>query len=206
MYTDSLGMYIYARRLGTDGANERSERATRAERGSRGPSSERVRGPGDEVPRIRMKVHRQAQILELVATHAVTSQEQLRALLRERGIETTQATLSRDIRDLGLVKRAADGAYRRPNAVATATDATAAVRRAVEEYLRSQDRVEQLIVLKTDPGQAQSLAIVLDRFPLPEIVGTIAGDDTILVICRSPTQASALADRLEGMRVRVRES
>jgi transcriptional regulator of arginine metabolism len=199
-------MYMYARRLArmarTSAAREPPERS--GDRG--GPASERVRGPGDEVPRIRMKVHRQAQILELVATHAVTSQEQLRALLRERGIETTQATLSRDIRDLGLVKRAADGAYRRPNAVATATDATAAVRRAVEEYLCSQDRVEQLIVLKTDPGQAQSLAIVLDRFPLPEIVGTIAGDDTILVICRSPTQASALADRLEGMRVRVRES
>ena len=153
-----------------------------------------------------MKTQRQAQILELVATHAITSQEQLRMLLRERGIETTQATLSRDIRDLGLVKRAADGAYRRPSAAGSTTDGTAAVRRAVEEYLRTQDRVEQLVVLKTDPGQAQSLAIVLDRFPLPEIVGTIAGDDTILVICRSPAQAAALADHLEGMRSRVRES
>jgi transcriptional regulator of arginine metabolism len=153
-----------------------------------------------------MKDRRQALILELVGREAITSQEQLRSLLRERGIEATQATLSRDIRDLGLVKRAADGAYRRPNAIETPmADATAAVRRAVEEYLRSQDRVEQLIVLKTDPGQAQSLAIVLDRCPLPEIVGTIGGDDTILVICRSADQASTLAERLESMRARVKE-
>ena len=150
-----------------------------------------------------MKSRRQVLILELVGQQAVTSQEQLRTLLRERGIEATQATLSRDIRDLGLVKRAADGAYRRPNAADGTTDGTAAVRRAVGEYLRSQDSVEQLIVLKTDPGQAQSLAIVLDRFPLPEIVGTIAGDDTILVICRSASQAAALAERLEGMRGRT---
>jgi transcriptional regulator of arginine metabolism len=153
-----------------------------------------------------MKDRRQALILELVGHQAITSQEQLRSLLRERGIEATQATLSRDIRDLGLVKRAADGAYRRSNVIEPPADGTAAVRRAVEEYLRSQDRVEQLIVLKTDPGQAQSLAIVLDRFPLPEIVGTIGGDDTILVICRSSDQASALAERLESMRARVRES
>ena len=60
--------------------------------------------------------------------------------------------------------------------------------------------MQQLLVLRTDPGQAQPLAIALDRARLPEVVGTIGGDDTILVICRSPDQAAALADRLENMR------
>ena len=115
----------------------------------------------------------------------VTSQEQLRELLKGRGIETTQATLSRDIRDLGLVKSAADGAYRLSSVRPAELDPEGAVRRAIDEYLRSFEQVEQLLVLKTNPGQAQALAIVLDRSGLPDVVGTIAGDDTILVICRS---------------------
>lgn len=149
-----------------------------------------------------MKARRQALILELVEQQPVTSQEQLRALLSAQGIEATQATLSRDVRDLGLVKRAADGAYQRGSTAAAAPggDAAAVLRRAVDEYLRQQETVQQLLVLRTDPGQAQPLAIALDRARLPEVVGTIGGDDTILVICRSPDQAAALADRLENMR------
>jgi transcriptional regulator of arginine metabolism len=147
-----------------------------------------------------MKALRQAAILELVEQEAITSQEQLRERLRRRGIEATQATLSRDIRDLRLVKRAADGAYRRGVASeAPEPDGAAGLRRAVEEYLRRHETVEQLIVLKTDTGQAQPLAVAIDRARLPEIVGTIAGDDTILVICRSAAQAMALAQRLEEM-------
>lgn len=141
-------------------------------------------------------------ILELIEREPVTSQEQLRELLLARGVEATQATLSRDVRDLGLIKRAADGAYRRGSGAdaAPAVDAATTLRRAVDEYLRHQEAVQQLLVLRTDPGQAQSLAIAIDRARLPEIVGTIGGDDTILVICRSSEQAAALAERLEGMR------
>jgi transcriptional regulator of arginine metabolism len=147
-----------------------------------------------------MKPLRQAAILELVDREAITSQEQLRERLRSRGIEATQATLSRDIRDLRLVKRAADGAYRRGATGDTdEPDAAIGLRRAVEDYLRRHETVEQLIVLKTDTGQAQPLAVAIDRSRLPEIVGTIAGDDTILVICRSASQASALAQRLGEM-------
>ena len=145
-----------------------------------------------------MKVSRQSVILELIASLDVTSQEQLRELLRARGIETTQATLSRDIRDLGLVKAAADGAYRLAARRSTVPDPAAAARRAIDEYLRSFEQVEQLLVLKTDPGQAQALAIALDRSGLPDVVGTIAGDDTILVICRSAAHASTFAARLRG--------
>ena len=145
-----------------------------------------------------MKSERQAAILEIVDREAITSQEQLRERLRElRGIEATQATLSRDIRDLSLIKRAADGAYRRAGAETTVSaDPELECRTAVDDYLRRYDVVDQLVVLKTDAGQAQPLAVAIDRAGLAEIVGTIAGDDTILVICRSALDAAGLSTRL----------
>jgi len=147
-----------------------------------------------------MKARRQALILELVDGEAITSQEQLRARLRAHGVEATQATLSRDMRDLRLVKRTADGAYRAAGAIdSDAGQAEGAFEQAVEDYLVRVEAVEQLIVLRTDPGQAQPLAIAIDRARLPEVVGTIGGDDTILVICRSAAQAAALVDRLRGL-------
>jgi transcriptional regulator of arginine metabolism len=148
-----------------------------------------------------MKSYRQSAILELVEGEAITSQEQLRERLKLRGIEATQATLSRDIRDLGLIKRAADGAYRRSGGESRqGGDPEAECRTAVDDYLRRYDVVEQLVVLKTDAGQAQPLAVAIDRAGLSEIVGTIAGDDTILVICRSAPDAAGLSKRLEGWR------
>lgn len=148
-----------------------------------------------------MKSHRQSAILEIVDSEPVTSQEQLRDRLRGRSIDATQATISRDIRDLGLIKRAADGAYRRPTAVldlpSTAETALPAV---VRDYLREREAVEQLLVLKTDVGDAQPLALAIDRARMKEIVGTIAGDDTILVICRSAGDAAALVERFDRMR------
>ena len=145
-----------------------------------------------------MKASRQAAILDLVETEPITSQELLRERLSSQGIAATQATLSRDIRDLGLVKRAADGAYRPArSAESGAAESRAVLERAVRDYLRSQEAVEQLVVLKTDPGQAQPLALAIDRARLPEIVGTIGGDDTILVICRSADHASGLMRRLK---------
>jgi len=148
-----------------------------------------------------MKSYRQSAILEVVDAEAITSQEQLRERLRGRGIEATQATLSRDIRDLGLIKRAADGAYRRASADGRPrTDPEVECRSAVDDYLRRYDVVDQLVVLKTDTGQAQPLAVAIDRAALPEIVGTIAGDDTILVICRSAPDAAGLSRRLQSWR------
>lgn len=148
-----------------------------------------------------MKSYRQSAILDLVEGEAITSQEQLRERLKVRGIMATQATLSRDIRDLGLIKRAADGAYRRSGSDARPSgDPEAECRTAVDDYLRHYDVVEQLVVLKTDAGQAQPLAVAIDRARLSEIVGTIAGDDTILVICRSAPDAAGLSKRLEGWR------
>lgn len=145
-----------------------------------------------------MKGYRQTAILEIVDLEPISSQEQLRKRLKEKGIEATQGTLSRDIRDLGLVKRAADGAYSRPGAAAEA-DAHEDFETAVIDYLTHHERVDQLLVLKTDTGSAQPLALAIDRARLAEVAGTIAGDDTILLICRGAAEAQALQRTLDRL-------
>jgi transcriptional regulator of arginine metabolism len=151
---------------------------------------------------VAMKPYRQSVLLEVIEREAITSQEQLRARLQQHGIRTTQATLSRDIRDLGLIKQASDGSYRKPAAPqAGEGNGATLLADAVGEYLRRQEAVAQMLVLKTDAGQAQPLAIALDRADLREVVGTIAGDDTILVICRTVQDAEALAQRLTALRI-----
>jgi transcriptional regulator of arginine metabolism len=146
-----------------------------------------------------MKARRQAVILELVDREALHSQDHLRRRLHRRGFDATQATISRDIKELGLVKRAGDGAYQRPG-VDTTNPQTArtALERATAEFLRRAERVQQLVVIRTGVGQAQPLAIAIDRAQLAEAVGTIAGDDTILIIARDGRRAAALVRRLEG--------
>jgi transcriptional regulator of arginine metabolism len=146
-----------------------------------------------------MKARRQAVILELVDREALHSQDQVRRRLHRRGFDATQATISRDIKELGLVKRAGDGAYQRPG-VDTTNPQTArtALERATAEFLRRAERVQQLVVIRTGVGQAQPLALAIDRAQLTEAVGTIAGDDTILVIARDGRRAAALVRRLEA--------
>jgi transcriptional regulator of arginine metabolism len=145
-----------------------------------------------------MKSFRQAQVLDLIDKESVTSQEQLRERLRGLGIDVTQATLSRDIRDLGLVKAAADGAYKRPLAgdPPRPPDADAVLRRAVAGFLRRFDVVQQLVVLRTENAQAQPLAEAIDRARLSDVVGTISGDNTVLVICRGDTEAQSFMKQL----------
>ena len=145
-----------------------------------------------------MKTYRQSAILDLVSRHLVRSQDTIKRQLAARGITATQATISRDIKELGLVKRAADGAYRSAQVeTPSPVDARDRVRRAVVEYLRRVDRVQQLLVLKTNPGQAQPLAFALDQAAWPEVVGTLAGDDTVLVVTRTERSARTLERRLE---------
>jgi len=148
-----------------------------------------------------MKSYRQGLVLELVDQQPITSQEQLRERLHHRGIDVTQATLSRDIRDLGLVKAAADGAYKRPQigeAAPPGADAAAVLRRAVASSLRKFDVVQQLVVLRTESAQAHPLAEAIDRARLGEVVGTIGGENTILVICRGEPEARAFTRQLEA--------
>ncbi|HEY7288875.1 MAG TPA: hypothetical protein VH583_03485 [Vicinamibacterales bacterium] len=145
-----------------------------------------------------MKARRQATLLELIDREPLHTQEALRRRLHQRGFDATQATISRDIKDLGLVKRSGDGAYQRPGVEATNPQtAIAALERATSEFLRRVERVQQLVVIRTGVGQAQPLALALDRAQLPETVGTIAGDDTILVVARGARGAAALVKRLK---------
>lgn len=142
-----------------------------------------------------MKSWRQSQVLELIDQEAIPSQEVLRQRLAARGIEATQATLSRDLKDLGLVKRAGDGAYVRPGVERASPAVGEQLRKSVATLVRSLERVDTMVVLKTDPGQAQSVAVLIDRAKLDEIAGTVAGDDTILIVCRGASAASTLETR-----------
>jgi len=147
-----------------------------------------------------MKTRRQAAILDVIDTSAVSSQEDLRRRLKTRGFSVTQATLSRDLRDLGLVKGSSDGAYHRPGGEpANPLRAAARLDHAVAEYLVGVDRAIQLVVLRTGPAQAQPLASAVDAAAIPGVVGTIAGDDTVLMVCRDEAAASAVAHRLDAL-------
>jgi transcriptional regulator of arginine metabolism len=146
-----------------------------------------------------MKSWRQSQILDVVDREPVASQEELRERLRVRGIEATQATISRDLKELGLVKRAGDGAYVRPGSERSGLAVGDQLRRAVASLLRGLERVDPLIVVRTDRGQAQGLAEWIDRAQLTEVAGTIAGDDTILLVCRGHDAAAAIESRLKDM-------
>jgi len=147
-----------------------------------------------------MKAQRQSAILDVVEREAVRSQEQLRQRLASRGFDVTQATLSRDIKELGLLKRSSDGAYQPSGADAAApASALGTLSRALSEYLLSVEAVQQLVVVKTGTGQAQILAVAIDRARLPEIAGTLAGDDTILIIARDPKSAQGVAKELRDL-------
>jgi transcriptional regulator of arginine metabolism len=134
---------------------------------------------------------RQLKLLELVATHAIRTQEELSALLAEEGWEVTQPTLSRDIQQLGLVKM--DGAYRRPPAGQQfALDSDE--RRIAEGMLGADAAGDALVVVRTPPGEANRVGAALDRLAWSGIVGTIAGDDTIFIAVRDrPAQRRLLA-------------
>ena len=144
-----------------------------------------------------MKKARQQAILDAVSRAPVRSQEQLRRQLKAHGFSVTQATLSRDVRELGLMKGGADGVYQPASAAATAPGTATQLDRAAGEYLMRVDRVEQMVLLRTGPGQAPVLGVAIDRARLPEVVGTLAGDDTILVIAADARRAIALVKRLQ---------
>src|SRR5207244_9039348 len=111
-----------------------------------------------------MKARRQGIILELIESEPLHSQEQLRRHLHKAGFEATQATISRDIKELGLVKRSGDGAYQRLGADAISPEtALTALEHAAAEFLRRVDRVQQLVVVRTGAGQAPPPALAIDR-------------------------------------------
>jgi len=152
---------------------------------------------------------RHARIVTLIRDRAVHSQTELADLLAAEGVQATQATLSRDLEELGAVKvRGTDGGpatYVVPaegaGPLRPAEQAPARLVRLLRELLTGVDTSGNLVVLRTPPGAAQFLASALDRSGLPEVVGTIAGDDTILVVARTDhgdTSGQRLAAKLSG--------
>jgi transcriptional regulator of arginine metabolism len=152
------------------------------------------------------RVARQARIVELVSTMAIRSQTELAKILAAEGVDVTQATLSRDLDELGAVKlRGADAGapvYVIPedgSPVRGVQGGTTRLTRLLGELLVSADHSANLTVLRTPPGAAQFLASAIDRAALHEVIGTIAGDDTVLVIARESLTGSELADRFSTM-------
>jgi transcriptional regulator of arginine metabolism len=152
------------------------------------------------------RTSRQARIVELVSTMALRSQTELARLLAAEGIEVTQATLSRDLDELGAVKlRGADSGapvYVIPedgSPVRGVQGGTSRLSRLLAELLVSVDAAGNLTVLRTPPGAAQFLASAIDRAALEEVVGSIAGDDTVAVIAREPLTGRDLAARFAAL-------
>jgi transcriptional regulator of arginine metabolism len=149
---------------------------------------------------------RQARITELVSTMAIRSQTELARLLATEGTEVTQATLSRDLDELGAVKlRGADSGapvYVIPedgSPVRGVQGGTSRLSRLLAELLVSVAASGNLTVLRTPPGAAQFLASAIDRAALEEVVGSIAGDDTVAVIAREPLSGRDLAERFAAL-------
>jgi transcriptional regulator of arginine metabolism len=143
------------------------------------------------------KLARQQAIVELAHEGPLPNQQELCKVLSRRGFRVTQATLSRDLNELRLVKTS-EG-YILPNGDAPAEGAPA-LSRVVREFVRDVRRAQNLLVIKTIPGSAQPVAVALDAEAFDEVVGTVAGDDTLLIITANNRHARQLQTRLEGMR------
>ncbi len=143
------------------------------------------------------KHKRQQALLRLVHQHRLSTQQDLVRALEHAGFVATQATVSRDIVELGLVKVARDGthAYAAPTAVASG-GGTERLRTFCEDYPVEGRLAGNIVVLRSSPGTANALAIALDTSELAEIVGTVAGDDTVFVATQTDRHARALLTRL----------
>lgn len=142
------------------------------------------------------KRERQNAILELVGTHVIGSQEELRRHLQARGWQVTQATLSRDLRELGVVRVPTDDGLRYVLPERLGDEAKISLEGLLPELFSRIDGVSELLVLHTLPSGAQPIAEAVDAQGWPEILGTIAGENTILIVCRSAEARQVLTDRL----------
>jgi len=143
----------------------------------------------------RAKVERQELILSIIKERSIRNQEELLAELARRGVTLTQATLSRELKALGIAKGPdGRGGYRYLASGAPAGEGPLA---AVAAFVQSVARTENLLVVRTPPGNAQGVARGIDREDWPEVMGTIGGDDTILIICHDAQRASRVERRLK---------
>jgi transcriptional regulator of arginine metabolism len=143
------------------------------------------------------KTFRQGQILKLIRAKRILTQEDLARELKEStGIQATQVTLSRDIRDLGLLKT--PQGYQKVSEAPRGAGGPG-LDTVVSEFLQDARVAQNLIVLRTSPGNANALAVALDKQAWPEVVGTLAGDDTILVVTPDASTAAKLRQKLIGL-------
>lgn len=152
-----------------------------------------------------MKKNRHEKIVEIIGKRDVETQEELAECLRAEGFQVTQATVSRDIRDLKLSK-VSDGRGRQKYAVPgrsenNLTDDVMGNRyiRVLKEGFSSMDIAQNLVIIKTVSGMAMAVAAALDAMKFPEVLGCIAGDDTIMVASRTMDEAGVLTKKIQGM-------
>jgi len=143
-----------------------------------------------------LKERRHRAIADLIRANSLSSQDELADRLGSLGYSVTQATISRDLEHIGAVKVRRDGrtSYALPEAVRGGTSPRLSA--VFREWVRSVEPAASLVVIKTPPGSAHLIGVALDNSELPEVAGTICGDDTIFVACRSDIEASALAAKL----------
>lgn len=147
-----------------------------------------------------MKKQRQGTILDIIGKVDVDTQEELAEMLRERGFKVTQATVSRDIRELELSKVSTpDGRQKYVQMPLSGTQVEDRYIRVLRDGFVSMDVAQNLLVLRTASGMAMAVAAMLDSLSLPEVVGSIAGDDTIFVATRSKEEALMLSGKLKEL-------
>ncbi|MCB9879702.1 MAG: arginine repressor [Planctomycetes bacterium] len=139
---------------------------------------------------------RRHRILQLLEREQIRNQDELRQRLAADGVDATQATLSRDLRDLGVVK--GSGGYELPNRPAVGDGAQQGLWQAVRTWLLGATPAQHLVVLRTPPGGAPALGLALDKAGLTDVLGTIAGDDTVLVVLPNAAKARAFCRRLRS--------
>lgn len=146
------------------------------------------------------RTRRQRAIADLLRSNALSSQDELAERLSKAGFAVTQATVSRDLEHLGAVKIRRGGAvaYALPDQLGAAGWAGRRLEAIVGEWARSIEPAGNLVVIRTPPGSAHLIGVALDQAGLPEVAGTICGDDTVFVAVRDPAMAKALAARLGG--------
>jgi transcriptional regulator of arginine metabolism len=136
---------------------------------------------------------RQERIIAIIRRQPVASQEELSQILAHEAVMVTQSTLSRDIRELGVVK--ARGRYQ-VAAAGESVPSPKSVRRAFQQLLLRSEVSGNILMLRTPPGSAHSLGVVLDSIEWPEVLGTVAGDDTVFVLLRNRHQGSKVLKRI----------
>lgn len=147
-----------------------------------------------------MKYSRHAKILEIIDKHVVETQEELAEKLKELGMDVTQATVSRDIKELRLTKvMTEDGRYKYVSISQSESVFSNRLLTIFTESFVSCDYANNIVVVKTLPGMAQASAAAIDSLKLSDIVGTIAGDDTIMLVCRAERIAEEIVEKFSKM-------